>query len=90
MKNVEHDRIDEQEYPVKDVEERFVCLEVAPVALEGIDDAVDVSNEDEHVARVEEVDYRAHSGSQNPRLEATDMEDHFQSDEAAEEADLQE
>lgn len=66
MKNVEHDRIHKHEYRVEDVEERFVCLEVAAVALEGVDHAVDIPDQDEGVARVEEVDDRADSAREDP------------------------
>ena len=90
MEDVEHDRIHEHEHSVKDVKERLVRFQVAAVALESVDHAVDIPDQDQRAASVEEVDYRAHFARKEPSFETANMEDYLQSDEAAEEADLQE
>lgn len=65
-------------------------FQVTAVALEGFDNTVDVSDEDERVASVEEVDDGTDFGREDSRFDAADMEDYFYSDEAAKEADLEE
>lgn len=56
MVKVKHDAVDEHEGTVKDIEEDFVIEDIAIVALEGFDDAVDVPSKDQATACVQEVD----------------------------------
>lgn len=56
MDEVEHGAVDQHQGAVEDVEEGFVFVQVAVVALEDLDDAVDVADEDHPAAGVEQAD----------------------------------